>query len=461
MTVLVFILAICQLGPHQVPGASLPLPPLPAQPAGEMEPAAVPSPSLGLADLERLALRNNPTLAQAAERVEQARGQAVQAGLYPNPFLVYDHNSIGADSTVGTPGGFVQQPIVTGGKLRVNRSRYEVDVEIARWGVAEQRLRVLNGVRLRYLQLLGLQQLLGLRGELLRLADEAVRATREKVQSGHASEPDLLMAENQANRAALDLDVLRERYREGWRELAAYLGTPHLPPTALIGDLTRDGPELEWESTLSRLLSESPPVRSAELRVRRQELTLRREEIEPVPDLILRGGSYYSASDGQAVGDARVYLEVPIWNRNQGNIYNARHGLIDVRRDLDRVRLDQQQQLSRAFTRYQNSRARVEIYRDRLIPTARRAFELYLGRFREEEASYSRVSSSLGSYIESSVQYVEALIELRRVEAAIGGLLIVEERIGEGQLRPTTEGLESPPSGGGSPVGRPARSENP
>ena len=423
---------------------------------------ATPARGIGLAELEQVALRNNPTVAQAAERVEQARGRAVQAGLYPNPFLVYDQSGIGADGTVGTVGGFVQQPIVTGGKLRVNRARYEVDIAIARWRLEEQRLRVLNGVRLRYVQLLGLQDLLRLRSALQRIADDAVRVTREKVDSGHASEPDLLMAENQAHQAALDLSQFRERYREGWRELAAYLGRPQMPPASLIGDLERGGPEYEWGPTLAYLLGNSPEVKTAELRVRRQQLTLERERREPIPDLIARGGSSYSGTSDQAVAEARLYVEVPIWDRNQGNIRTAESALVDLRRDLDRVRYNVQQELSRVFTRYHNSRDRVRAYREWIIPTARRAFELYLGSFREEDASYSRVSSSLGSYVEASVAYIESLIELRRAEAAIGGLLIAEQRIGEGQLRPTTEGLESPPSGGGAPVGgRPARGESP
>ena len=56
----------------------------------------------------------------------------MQAGAYPNPLMIWSAGSLGDQGTAGTQQGFFQQPIVTGGKLRVNRARYEVDVEIAR-----------------------------------------------------------------------------------------------------------------------------------------------------------------------------------------------------------------------------------------------------------------------------------------------------------------------------------------
>lgn len=43
------------------------------------------SAALTLADLEAIALCNNPTLRQAAAAIEVQRGQYLQSGLYPNP----------------------------------------------------------------------------------------------------------------------------------------------------------------------------------------------------------------------------------------------------------------------------------------------------------------------------------------------------------------------------------------
>lgn len=119
-----------------------PAPMLPAAPDDEAAPephmghvppadaqGAVPS-TLSLADLEQLALQYNPTLAQAAAQIDASNSKALQAGLYPNPTIGYQAELIGVKNEAGqrTPGefqgGFVQQTIVTAGKLRLSRAKY-------------------------------------------------------------------------------------------------------------------------------------------------------------------------------------------------------------------------------------------------------------------------------------------------------------------------------------------------
>ncbi len=64
----------------------VPLPPA-GQPEQVPRPTQEPAVPVGmtLAELEEMALRCNPTVAQAANRVAAVRGHWVQVGLYPNP----------------------------------------------------------------------------------------------------------------------------------------------------------------------------------------------------------------------------------------------------------------------------------------------------------------------------------------------------------------------------------------
>ena len=77
---------------------------------------------LRLEDLERLALANNPTLAQAEAAVRAARGERLQAGVWPNPLIGYQW----AEVRFRDPGQskhqfFVEQTFVTAGKLSHGR----------------------------------------------------------------------------------------------------------------------------------------------------------------------------------------------------------------------------------------------------------------------------------------------------------------------------------------------------
>ncbi|MEW4571045.1 TolC family protein [Tautonia sp. JC769] len=414
-----------------------------------------------VAELEQIALQSNPTLAQAAERIGQALGNVDQAGRYPNPIAVWNSQSLGADGTMGTQGGFIQQPIVTGGKVRVNRSRYEVDVAIARWSLVEQQYRVVNGVRLRCWQILAQQRLLDARAGLVRMADEVVELTRAKVESGHASEADLLLAENDATSMRLNREQLEDRYQNSWRELRAYLGVPDMEPVWLSGDLERRPGPVSWEEALAYLQEGSPEIKIAELRILRAQRDLRREEVEPIPDLILRGGAAHDLSNDDTLGILRVYVDLPIWDRNQGNILTARHALADIRRNLDRVRLSVEQRLARRFNQYLTSVANVTRYEDEIVPRALRAFEIYRDEFEAEEASFSRVQSALGAYADGVEKLFLEYEELRNAETAMEGMLLVEGMVESTTPRPPSGGLPKAPTGGGAPVGgRPSRDAN-
>ena len=96
---------------------------------------------MSLADLQQLALRMSPQIRQAHLDIESARGAALQAGLYPNPSIGYEASSVAegnptGDRTPGQQGGFVEQTIVTMGKLSLARQAAKRDID-----AAEQKLK--------------------------------------------------------------------------------------------------------------------------------------------------------------------------------------------------------------------------------------------------------------------------------------------------------------------------------
>src|SRR5579863_2189150 len=76
------------------------------------------SPLFTLADAQRIAAESNPTLRQAAAEIRAAQARTKQAALYPNPTVGYSGDEIrGGSQGGGKQGFFVDQTIVTGGKL--------------------------------------------------------------------------------------------------------------------------------------------------------------------------------------------------------------------------------------------------------------------------------------------------------------------------------------------------------
>ena len=167
--------------------------------------------SMGMADFERIAMHRNPTLKQAAAQFEAVRAGRSRPGSIrirrsatsrtrSGPSRSRSRRPTGLRSR-GKPspgdnvGGFVQWQIVTAGKLRLSRAKFAEEANAARWQAIYQELRVLNGVRIQFLEVLAAQRLIDIHRELVKLDGESLRTMREMVNVGQANEPELLQAQ--------------------------------------------------------------------------------------------------------------------------------------------------------------------------------------------------------------------------------------------------------------------------
>ena len=193
-----------------------------------------------LAELEEMAQRCNPTLAQAAARVEAARGRCVQVGLYPNPVAGYIGAEIGNEGRAGQQGGFVSQEIVTAGKLRLNRSVAAQEIQQAEWAWQAQRQRVLTDVRRSFYDVLVAQRTVELTEQLVRIGEEGVKSIEALMKAKEVARGDVLQARIEADSAKVLLERARNRYVAAWRNLAAVVGAADMEPRPLAGDV-QDG----------------------------------------------------------------------------------------------------------------------------------------------------------------------------------------------------------------------------
>jgi cobalt-zinc-cadmium efflux system outer membrane protein len=384
-----------------------------------------------LEDFEQIALEHNPTLAQAAAVVGISRGRAVQAGLWPNPLLGYQGEQIG--SKFGRPlpalgehqAFFFQQEIPSARRQQVSRTKFEWEAEAARWLAAAQEFRVLNSVRIHFFEALGAQQQVTARRELLAIADAALRTTEEMVNTGQANAPDLLEAQVQQQQSRVALVHAENDFRRAWTCLVAEVGARALPPAKLEGPLDADGADLDFDATLNFVLENSPEVKAAEAEIRRDEIVVHRERIQPIPNLFVQGSVGQNFVDGGTSTTVMLYGNFPVWNKNQGTILEATNHLQEAHANLGRVRLSLEKRLAEEIARYNSALALVRTYRDESLPRAKKAYELLFESYRQRRAAWPQVLVAQRLWFDLRVQYVNGLVEMRRAEVAIKGLLLV------------------------------------
>jgi cobalt-zinc-cadmium efflux system outer membrane protein len=231
--------------------------------------------------------------------------------------------------------------------------------------------------------------------------------------------------------------MARTALERTWRELAAVVGKPSLQPAPLAGNLD-EVPKLDFEKASVVLFGESPEIKSSELSVAREEAALRRAKVEKTPDIVARGGLRYNRElleqGGRPVGLEGFFdvgMEIPFFNRNQGNIAAAKANLERARGDVERVKLSLRLRLARAYKQYQDSLTRVEKYHTQMIPRAQKAYDLYLASFRQMAAAYPQVLIAQRNLFQLHERYISDLITTWQSAVEITGLLL-------------TGGLEAP-----------------
>ena len=395
-------------------------------------------PLLTLEQLEQMALANNPTLAQASAEVQAAAGRTLQAGLYPNPTVGYEGEEIrGGSFRGGQQGFFVQQDIVLGGKLGLSRKVFQQEQKQAETEKEEQRLRVLNGVRVFYVQALAAQETLDLRRKLNQITQDALLTSQQLFNIGQSDQPDVLQAQVEAEQAELAVIAAEQNQQRVWRALAATVGNPSLPLSRLEGSL-EDIPDINPEQWLHTILKDSPAVKIAQLGIDRAQAALARAQREPVPDLQFRGGLEQNRELNEitnrpvgAQGFAEVGVRIPIFNRNQGNVEAAKADLERSKQETRRIELLLRERAAALFQNYVTSRAAVERYKNRMIPQAEKAYKLYLQKYSNMTAAYPQVLVSQRTFFQLQADYIVALENLWINSVAIKGFLL-------------SDGLEAP-----------------
>ena len=418
----------------QMPMAS-PTPPLPTQ-----EPARPPlrddlpdTPVLRLEDLEKMGLEKNPTLAQAESSIRVSQGRRRQAGLYPNPTVGYfgEELSFRAMNQTSEHGVFVEQTFPLGGKLSKSKRIFARETEQAESLAQAQRQRVINSVRAFYYEALGAQRLVDLRVELGNLVREAGEITKELYNVGQADRPDYLEMEMEIERAEIDFLRAKNDREEVWRVLGTMVGNPELRPQRLAGNLEQAIDGFDQEQLLNTLLQDSPEIKAAQAGVERARAVLVRARAERIPDLFVRGGVAYNNErldrDGRKIGAEGVLeagVNVPIFNRNQGNIAAAEAELAIAERELQRLQLLLRGHFASSFRKYRNAVQMAEKYRTQVIPKARASYEMYLSNFKTMAAAYPQVLIAQRTLFQVEVEYARALIEMRQSLVGLRGFLL-------------------------------------
>jgi cobalt-zinc-cadmium efflux system outer membrane protein len=421
--------------------------------------AATPG-GMRLEELEQIALASNPTLAQVQANLRVATGLARQSSLYPNPTVGYYGDEIrGGYLGGGKQGGFVSQTIVLGGKLRAARRVADLQANQVETSGQIQRLRILNNVRALFYQVLAVQRLVEVRQNLAILAGDATQTSYQLGNVGQSDRPDILQSEVEQQQASVNLRIAQQNLQASWRVLAAVVGKPGLSLARLEGDLEAI-PDLDYEEWIATTLRDSPEVKLAQQAVETAEASLVQVRKAPIPDLQVTGilaQNYEPLESTQKPiglqGGAQIGVQIPIFNRNQGNAAAARGEIESAKQELARLKLQLERDLTVSFRDYDAARVIVQQYKTEMLPRAEQAYKLYQTTYQKMAAAYPQVLISQRTLFQLEADYIQALDNAWQSSLVIRGFGLMD---GLSQPVSGSMGGQARSSGAGVSPSRPA-----
>lgn len=385
---------------------------------------------LTLSELVDIGLAQNPALNQVLLGIDAARGQAVQARLYPNPVLSVAGDEMGGRN--GQQGGIVTAPlisqeIITAGKRRLDIAIARRRLDQATIAVLKQRYALMTAVRQGFFEVLEARQRVTTLLDLEKIAKQSHDVTQARVKKEQAAELELLQIQVEFNRVQAELRAGQREQTAAWRRLAALISAPDLAELPLAGKLGPVLPEYDYESSRSFLLDNHPEVSLARVGISEAELVLRRNQVQAIPNVEVGAGYVRQNQDKQDLWTFQVGVPIPVFSRNQGNVQSARAELGKAAYEVTRVQNDLTSRLATAHGAYAAAKERVQLYRKTIVPTAEKANQIAVDAYKAGGFDYLRVLQSQRVLTETRLDYLRALGSAWRAASELSGLLLEEE----------------------------------
>ncbi|WP_373875115.1 MULTISPECIES: TolC family protein [Pseudomonadaceae] len=367
---------------------------------------AIPS-EVSLEDALRIASENNPEMAAANWGVSISQGERTQAGLIQNPEISWEMEDTRSESRTTTVQ--LTQPIELGGKrsARVELAdrgidAAQVEVERARNVLRAEVIQAFHGVLLSQLRV-------ELATESMKLAERGVAIAQGRVRAGSASPVEATRAAVQLSEVRLELKRASAELVNAQALLKAAMGTDASAAQILVeGDASSIPAPPQLQDLLERLDS-TPEMRLATLAIAQQDASYSLEKTQRIPDVSISLGSQYSAADRERVNVVGISMPIPLFNRNQGNVYAAARRADQARDSRNAALLRMQSSIQQAVDLWSTASEEIDAFNTDILPSAKSAVESATRGFEMGKFGFIEVLDAQRTLIGARNQYVAAL----------------------------------------------------
>jgi cobalt-zinc-cadmium efflux system outer membrane protein len=392
----------------------LPEPPAPI--AAQAEPAGPLTLDAALA----LAAAGSFPLSAAAREVDASEGAIMQARVIPNPEISGLMEGTRRDTRTTT--GLASLPIELGGKRAARIGAAERGRDLAQAQLTTARAELRASVITAFFGVLIGQERVRVAASSLDIAANGARAASRRVTAGKISPVEETKAQVEQANAALELDEAAAALEAARITLAAQWGNGAARFGEAVGNLDAL-PDRPAPETLLADLDGSPMLLASRLERERREAMVEVERSRRYPDVTVSVGAKRDSEANRNMAVLGVAIPLPLFDRNQGNLYEAMRRADKAQDEYAASRVRLTQALRQAANQLAVSRRSAEALRHIVMPAAQLAYDAATTGFEAGKFTFLDVLDAQRTLLQARIRYLGVVARTYESAASIDRIL--------------------------------------
>jgi outer membrane protein, heavy metal efflux system len=354
------------------------------------------SPRISLGEVTRAVLENNPAIKEAEHRWHAAQERVRQANAWDDP-------RIGGESRVRRfvdvpPNAFMDQALVieqlipiTGKNLVRGRAAAAEALSIFE-EVRRVQLDVIAKSRSAYFRLANAYDQLEINDKTLTSLRQIADISRSRYETGLESAANVLVAETDHSKQLEARKDLERNLSDAQSQLNTLMNRDAFAPLGVPLAANVNHANLSPTRLRAITLAQRPEVQMgrAKIEMEKSKVQLARRAWIPDPAVSVKGQRYNETSQAVSELDAGLSFTVPWVNpgKYSAGVREARANLAAVEQGFDREQKEALRLLRDQLQKIETFHHHVELFRDKLVPQARQAFEANRLAYESGKASF-------------------------------------------------------------------------
>jgi outer membrane protein, heavy metal efflux system len=389
---------------------------------------------LSLGEVTREVLQNNPMIKAARAKWESARQKIPQAAAWEDPklsvssligrFVDISRNGF-MDQTVS-----IEQMIPISGKNRSKERIATAEALASFEDFRRQQLDIVAKTKASYFRLTNLYVLLDLNEQEEVALSQTLDATKAKFEVGTQSQADFLTADVERQKIIEARRDLEQKLSDEQTALKVLMNQDPFSPLGRPSSPETPDRDLSEEHLRSLMLTNRPEVRAAQALVIAASGKVELAKREWIPDPAISFGAEHYNGGSQAVSEVNggVSITLPWFNgrKYRAGEREAQSDLLAAQGTLDGTHAEALGVLRNQLKKLGTLQHHIELYRNRLLPSARQTVSANQADYETNKATLIQVLTAQNSLRELETMYNQDVTDYRIAIAELESLIGAE-----------------------------------